>query len=920
MALFIKPPFTNFAPTNAPGNKNVLGVHASGTTIYATTNDGLNSSNDGGTTWTNHSSGLGWHPKEVFVDNNTIYVATASGLSISTDGGSTFTNKTTINGLINNSIRGVFASGSNIYAATSSGLGISEDNGETWKNHTTANGLGDNFVYGVDVNQGAIYAATASGLSISGNNGETWKTYTSATLQVPANCSVRGVYASGATICAATLGGGLSISADGGASWTNYSKANGLGDDFVYGVYGDQDGTIYAATKGGLSISADGGKTWHNYTAANGLGANDLFGVYVNQAGTIYAATSGGLSISNATGTYGITRTTSDGRYGIGKSSPINLNFSETIYVTSTPTLSHETGNTDRTAIYNDGSGTNTLNFDYTVQVGNSSSGLDINSSAALPLPDATSTIKDAAGHTINLTLPAPGTLGSPGANGELVIDDEAPSTGTTFTTTQGAIGLIKKPITIDQTTDPQSSGRAIVTTRLDFMGVAREEDAAPQLEKNLGNPNSSPKAITISEQISFRVSPSISTAGIASARVVQDITDDALLTFQSSSQEVDLYFPEAETGSDWNTLYKKEKSGVYYLFNYDPLTGPGGVLLDRDSNGKIDGARPYLKDGALGDFNETVNGQIDDPIGFTTLSNPPALRISDDKQGFTVDGVEGSGVWITMDMKAFIASTESNLEVYNSSTNQFYGAIGATLGSGPASCLMVDLSAGTTIHFRNGDGQTVRNLALNITSTGQGFSLGLDADRDGLYAHLLLNISSAITAPSPACLAIARKQFSNSDASLDLTSIAATGMGLTLDISTDCGLRNQFGFIKLELDPLTRTTYQVAGVSQHEGAAFRSAVPSQFLNPNEGTGTSHRHGQTRQSISRALDSRAAGYYAPVMITQAGEVFTFGASTASDGRQHVKLLGTNTFGFEDLLASQGSDWDFNDLKAKVSFV
>jgi len=34
----------------------------------------------------------------------------------------------------------------------------------------------------------------------------------------------------------------------------------------------------------------------------------------------------------------------------------------------------------------------------------------------------------------------------------------------------------------------------------------------------------------------------------------------------------------------------------------------------------------------------------------------------------------------------------------------------------------------------------------------------------------------------------------------------------------------------------------------------------------------------------------------------------------------VKVLGDNTFGFEDLLASQGSDWDFNDLKFKVSFV
>ena len=54
------------------------------------------------------------------------------------------------------------------------------------------------------------------------------------------------------------------------------------------------------------------------------------------------------------------------------------------------------------------------------------------------------------------------------------------------------------------------------------------------------------------------------------------------------------------------------------------------------------------------------------------------------------------------------------------------------------------------------------------------------------------------------------------------------------------------------------------------------------------------------------------------MITEIGEVFTFGASTASDGRQHVKLLGDNIFGFEDLLASQGSDWDFNDTIIKVS--
>ena len=162
----------------------------------------------------------------------------------------------------------------------------------------------------------------------------------------------------------------------------------------------------------------------------------------------------------------------------------------------------------------------------------------------------------------------------------------------------------------------------------------------------------------------------------------------------------------------------------------------------------------------------------------------------------------------------------------------------------------------------------------------------------------------------------MARKQLTSSDTILDLTNITAAGIRLTLDISTDCRLSNRFGFVKLDL--VTGNTYQVNGVSQNDGAAFRSAVLSQFINPYQGSGTSHRNGQSRQSISWNLDSTAAGYYAPVMITQGGEVLTFGATTASDGRQHVKLLGTNTFGFEDLLASQGSDWDFNDTKIRVS--
>ena len=75
---------------------------------------------------------------------------------------------------------------------------------------------------------------------------------------------MRGVYADGSTIYAATYGG-LSISTDGGATFTNRTEEDGLGSNMMRGVYADGS-TIYAATWGGLSISTDGGATFTNRT------------------------------------------------------------------------------------------------------------------------------------------------------------------------------------------------------------------------------------------------------------------------------------------------------------------------------------------------------------------------------------------------------------------------------------------------------------------------------------------------------------------------------------------------------------------------------------------------------------------------------------------------------------------------------
>ena len=176
-------------------------------------------------------------------------------------------------------------------------------------NKTTSNGLGTDDVRGVYAAGSTVYAATYGwGLSISTNGGTSFTSRT--TSNGLGSDFVYGVYAVGSTVYA-TTGAGLSISTDGGATFTNKTTSNGLGSNLVNAVYATGS-TIYAATAGGLSISTDGGATFNTYTS--GLGNIYVSGVYVTDD-TIYAATAnyGGLSISTDGGTSFTNRTTADG-------------------------------------------------------------------------------------------------------------------------------------------------------------------------------------------------------------------------------------------------------------------------------------------------------------------------------------------------------------------------------------------------------------------------------------------------------------------------------------------------------------------------------------------------------------------------------------------------------------------------------
>ncbi|HMV80815.1 MAG TPA: hypothetical protein PKA14_23010, partial [Leptospiraceae bacterium] len=100
-----------------------------------------------------------------------VYVSTPVGVSISTNGGSSFTNYTS--GLGSTNILGAYASGSKVYAATNGGgIGVSTDGGISYTAYNNANSsLMNDSVYGIYAIGNNVYAATSSGMSVSVNGG-----------------------------------------------------------------------------------------------------------------------------------------------------------------------------------------------------------------------------------------------------------------------------------------------------------------------------------------------------------------------------------------------------------------------------------------------------------------------------------------------------------------------------------------------------------------------------------------------------------------------------------------------------------------------------------------------------------------------------------------------------------------------------
>jgi hypothetical protein len=362
----------------------------------------------------------------------------------------------------------------------------------------------------------------------------------------------------------------------------------------------------------------------------------------------------------------GVTSTAADGVYGIGDNVIIAVAFSEAVTVTGTPQLQLETGATDRNALYQSGSGTNTLTFQYTVEASDTASDLDYTGTTAL-----TGTIKDATNNAAILTLATPGQPGSLGAAKALVIDGVSPmpisivglETSPTgagqlhFTVTfseavtgvdatdfvvnvaSGLSGASVASVTKESDTTyavlvGTGSGTADGTLQLKLVDDNSISDAAgnPLGGAAIGDGSGSGLPYTVSK-------PPTASLSTASANPTNAASVSYQVTFTETVSGVDQAdFSLSTSGISGGEITAVTGDGSSYVVVVSTGTGDGTLqLLLNDNNSILDGVGNALGGTAAGDGNVSGGIYTIDRTAATVTSVTSTMADGSYKQGDTI-------------------------------------------------------------------------------------------------------------------------------------------------------------------------------------------------------------------------------------------------------------------------------------------
>ena len=317
-----------------------------------------------------------------------------------------------------------------------------------------------------------------------------------------------------------------------------------------------------------------------------------------------------------------------------------------------------------------------------------------------------------------------------------------------------------------------------------------------------------------------------------------------------------------------------KERLEVKLTGYKSKLNSELGVFTVDDPDGKIDGIAP----GATGYTEKALQrGQVI----FSLLGNPPA---------------------------GFNQSSLSRLLEFNYNSNlRFY--------------LVKDGSTDSVLNNTTPKNNVLFDITSNVrtTTSGNGFSLAWeDGSGNGTgFEDLRVTITPTNT-PIARGTSVQNKPQREL---LDLRNITGP-VKADFVVNREAAYNNFVGFYKVADENGGIDTNGdgradiLPGQAGYAQAAVRGRVSDLALAVNN-NGTANFNNKTLQGGS---------FFAPFIITNGGTpdnydninsriYFTFGAAN-SDGVDHVRLLGDNTFGFEDLAG--GGDNDFNDVIVKVN--
>ena len=212
-------------------------------------------------------------------------------------------------------------------------------------------------------------------------------------------------------------------------------------------------------------------------------------------------------------------------------------------------------------------------------------------------------------------------------------------------------------------------------------------------------------------------------------------------------------------------------------------------------------------------------------------------------------------------------------------------------------------LQAGQQLRFAvvSGDGSIDTNPSVNVAGSGGALSINV-SDSFGAM-NLVAKVNNALDHSDV---------LGNSQRTTDHPWVyVKQGDQVGVDLAWSADNTNALHFVRVDVNPTDPTKWKVGGVDYGNTDAFRTAVQNNW----EFTST---QGHSTGSSSASWTVKGAdGFYAPVLVNQQGEIFILDQSATNtanaDGHQHIRSFGQNVFGFEDLSAGAGSDFDYNDM-------